>query len=96
MSMMELDTNFWVPVPLLVNVLKLLHATVCFIYLIYVLFLSIALSAGSKEETFFDTQPWLESDCDDDFFSVKGGKNPLESFALFYRPPIMCASTVML
>nr|DAD30596.1 TPA_asm: hypothetical protein HUJ06_009447 [Nelumbo nucifera] len=25
---------------------------------------------GSKEETFFDSQPWLESDCEDDFFSV--------------------------
>ncbi|GFY83168.1 hypothetical protein Acr_02g0014080 [Actinidia rufa] len=31
---------------------------------------------GSKEETFFDSQPWLESDCDDDFFSVKGDFTP--------------------
>lgn len=35
-------------------------------------------SAGSKEETFFDSQPWLDSDCDDDFFSVNGGKNPFK------------------
>lgn len=31
--------------------------------------------AGSKEEIFFDSQPWLESDCEDDFYSVNGGKN---------------------
>lgn len=31
---------------------------------------------GSKEETFFDSQAWLESDCDDDFFSVKGDFTP--------------------
>ncbi|KAK9090145.1 hypothetical protein Sjap_023322 [Stephania japonica] len=31
---------------------------------------------GSKEEAFFDSQPWLESDCDDDFFSVKGDFTP--------------------
>lgn len=31
---------------------------------------------GSKEESFFDTNPWLESDCDDDFFSVNGDFTP--------------------
>lgn len=31
---------------------------------------------GSKEETFFDSQAWLESDCDDDFYSVKGEFTP--------------------
>lgn len=30
--------------------------------------------AGSKEEVFFDSQAWLDSDCDDDFHSVRGGK----------------------
>lgn len=32
------------------------------------------LYAGSKDETFFDTNVWLDSDCDDDFMSVNGGK----------------------
>ncbi|PSS33755.1 hypothetical protein CEY00_Acc04155 [Actinidia chinensis var. chinensis] len=31
---------------------------------------------GSKEDTFFDSQPWIESDCDDDFFSVCGDFTP--------------------
>ncbi|KAG6402916.1 hypothetical protein SASPL_135130 [Salvia splendens] len=29
-------------------------------------------SIGSKDEAFFDSQPWLESDCEDDFLSVNG------------------------
>ncbi|XP_059643274.1 uncharacterized protein At3g27210-like [Cornus florida] len=31
---------------------------------------------GSKEETFFDSQPWLDSDCEDDFLSVNGDFTP--------------------
>ncbi|CAM8987113.1 hypothetical protein QQ045_007926 [Rhodiola kirilowii] len=31
---------------------------------------------GSSDETFFDTQPWLESDCDEDFYSVNGDSTP--------------------
>lgn len=31
---------------------------------------------GSKEETFFDSQAWLDSDCDDDFMSVNGEFTP--------------------
>ncbi|KAK1432685.1 hypothetical protein QVD17_09583 [Tagetes erecta] len=31
---------------------------------------------GSKEEAFFDSQAWLESDCDDDFMSVNGEFTP--------------------
>ncbi|KAI9076031.1 hypothetical protein K1719_041965 [Acacia pycnantha] len=31
---------------------------------------------GSKEETFFDSKPWLDSDCDDDFYSVNGEFTP--------------------
>ncbi|GMH23867.1 hypothetical protein Nepgr_025710 [Nepenthes gracilis] len=33
-------------------------------------------SYGSKEETFFDSQAWLDSDCDDDFYSVRGDFTP--------------------
>ncbi|KAG6400720.1 hypothetical protein SASPL_137562 [Salvia splendens] len=29
-------------------------------------------SVGSKDEAFFDSQPWLESDYEDDFLSVNG------------------------
>ncbi|KAF7134606.1 hypothetical protein RHSIM_Rhsim08G0043900 [Rhododendron simsii] len=47
-------------------------------------FISFCDSAGkieykflcSKEETFFDSQPWLDSDCDDDFVSVNGDFTP--------------------
>ncbi|XP_027358605.1 uncharacterized protein At3g27210-like [Abrus precatorius] len=31
---------------------------------------------GSKEEAFFDSKPWLDSDCEDDFFSVNGDFTP--------------------
>ncbi|KAL3526170.1 hypothetical protein ACH5RR_014542 [Cinchona calisaya] len=31
---------------------------------------------GSKEESFFDSHPWLDSDCEDDFFSVNGDFTP--------------------
>lgn len=33
-------------------------------------------SVGSKDEAFFDSQPWLESDCEDDFLSVNGDFTP--------------------
>lgn len=31
---------------------------------------------GSKDETFFDSNVWLDSDCDDDFLSVNGEFTP--------------------
>ncbi|KAJ7974783.1 F-box domain containing protein [Quillaja saponaria] len=31
---------------------------------------------GSKEDAFFDSQAWLDSDCDDDFYSVNGEFTP--------------------
>ncbi|XP_074286653.1 uncharacterized protein LOC141611900 [Silene latifolia] len=31
---------------------------------------------GSREEAFYDTQGWLESDCEDDFYSVNGDFTP--------------------
>uniref|UniRef100_A0A453GC11 Uncharacterized protein n=1 Tax=Aegilops tauschii subsp. strangulata TaxID=200361 RepID=A0A453GC11_AEGTS len=29
--------------------------------------------SGSKDEMFFESQPWLDSDCEDDFYSINGG-----------------------
>ncbi|XP_027924964.1 uncharacterized protein At3g27210-like [Vigna unguiculata] len=31
---------------------------------------------GSKEEAYFDSKPWLDSDCEDDFYSVNGDFTP--------------------
>ncbi|KAK7300190.1 hypothetical protein RJT34_11027 [Clitoria ternatea] len=31
---------------------------------------------GSKDETFFDSRAWLDSDCEDDFFRVNGDFTP--------------------
>ena len=41
-------------------------------------------STGSKDETFFETQQWLQSDSDDDFHSVNGGKNLDLFFSLLF------------
>ncbi|KAK9741994.1 hypothetical protein RND81_03G142000 [Saponaria officinalis] len=38
--------------------------------------LSSYRSHGSRDETFYDTQGWLESDCEDDFYSVNGDFTP--------------------
>jgi len=38
---------------------------------------------GSKEEAFFDSKGWLDSDCEDDFYSVNGGKDAFQYFLLF-------------
>ncbi|KAL2505347.1 hypothetical protein Adt_20993 [Abeliophyllum distichum] len=35
-----------------------------------------ACDFGGEEDTFFDSQPWLESDCEDDFSSVNGDFTP--------------------
>ncbi|KAG2261387.1 hypothetical protein Bca52824_068466 [Brassica carinata] len=50
-------------------------------------FSSSKKSFGSKDEAFFDTQQWLQSDSDDDFHSVNGdftpsrGNTPKSSFS---------------
>jgi hypothetical protein len=36
--------------------------------------LGLHFSGSSIDETFFEATPWLESDCEDDFYSVNGGK----------------------
>ncbi|GJS08035.1 hypothetical protein Tco_0364831 [Tanacetum coccineum] len=49
---------------------------------------------GSKDETFFDSQAWLESDCESDFISVNGeftpsrGNTPLHHDFLNGTPPV--------
>ncbi|XP_076913396.1 uncharacterized protein At3g27210-like [Bidens hawaiensis] len=49
---------------------------------------------GSKEETFFDSQAWLESDCESDFMSVNGeftpsrGNTPVHRSFPATTPPI--------
>ncbi|KAL2500161.1 hypothetical protein Adt_25711 [Abeliophyllum distichum] len=53
--------------------------------------------SGSKEESFFDSQPWLESDCEDDFFSVRGdftpsrGSTPVHHSFAVGTPPVNSA-----
>ncbi|KAI5651109.1 hypothetical protein M9H77_37114 [Catharanthus roseus] len=37
---------------------------------------TVSRDFGSKEESFFDSQAWFESDCEDDFFSVNGDFTP--------------------
>jgi hypothetical protein len=33
--------------------------------------------AGSKDEVFFESRAWLDSDCEDDFYSVNGGNQTI-------------------
>jgi hypothetical protein len=48
------------------------------------IFSSFFAGSSSRDETFFETTPWLESDCEDDFYSVNGGKlNPQQKKASF-------------
>ncbi|KAL4368645.1 hypothetical protein GQ457_05G019330 [Hibiscus cannabinus] len=37
---------------------------------------------GSKDETFFDSRAYLDSDCEDDFVSVNGDFTPRQSFSM--------------
>lgn len=34
----------------------------------------MVLQTESKEDTFFDSKTWLDSELEDEFFSVNGGK----------------------
>ncbi|CAL5093775.1 unnamed protein product [Urochloa decumbens] len=36
---------------------------------------------SSRDETFFEATPWLESDCEDDFYSVNGDMTPARSLS---------------
>ncbi|KAK7266924.1 hypothetical protein RIF29_19585 [Crotalaria pallida] len=37
---------------------------------------STTIDNGSKDEAFFDSKAWLDSDCEDDFYSVNGDFTP--------------------
>ncbi|KAF0887982.1 hypothetical protein E2562_006904 [Oryza meyeriana var. granulata] len=36
--------------------------------------------ASSRDEVFYEACPWLESDCEDEFFSINGDGTPARSF----------------
>ncbi|XP_031477121.1 uncharacterized protein LOC116248464 [Nymphaea colorata] len=42
-------------------------------------------SDGSRDAAFFDSLAWLESDCDDDYFSVRGDFTPSRGNSLNYH-----------
>jgi len=48
--------------------------------------------SGSKDEMFFESQGWLDSDCEDDFHSVNGDFTPSRGSTPNYQPR---ANTVM-
>lgn len=37
--------------------------------------------ASSRDEAFYEASPWLDSDCEDDFFSVNGDGTPARTFS---------------
>jgi len=43
------------------------------------------LIAGSKDEVFFESRAWLDSDCEDDFYSVNGGSRTFTHVYLLYK-----------
>jgi len=48
---------------------------------------------SSRDETFFEATPWLESDCEDDFYSVNGDLTPARSLASQTSRVAPCAAT---
>ncbi|XP_006645240.1 uncharacterized protein At3g27210 [Oryza brachyantha] len=42
--------------------------------------------SGSKDEMFFDSRAWLDSDCEDDFYSVNGDFTPSRGSTPNYQP----------
>lgn len=43
---------------------------------------------GGKEETFFDSKPWLDSDGEDDFYSVNGEFTPSRGSTPVHHSPV--------
>ncbi|PWZ39353.1 hypothetical protein Zm00014a_019393 [Zea mays] len=52
-----------------------------YMLLIAVRLASSKLGSSSRDETSFEATPWLESDCEDDFYSVNEDLTPAGSFA---------------
>ncbi|AQK98615.1 uncharacterized protein LOC100274189 [Zea mays] len=48
--------------------------------------------SGSKDEVFFESRAWLDSDCEDDFYSVNGDFTPSRGSTPIHQPR---AQTVM-
>lgn len=42
--------------------------------------------SGSKDEVFFESRAWLDSDCEDDFYSVNGDFTPSRGSTPNYQP----------
>ncbi|KAM3192024.1 hypothetical protein ACQJBY_069335 [Aegilops geniculata] len=42
---------------------------------------TIAGYGSSRDEAFYEASPWLDSDCEDDFFSVNGDGTPARTFS---------------
>ncbi|KAG8081682.1 hypothetical protein GUJ93_ZPchr0019g2658 [Zizania palustris] len=42
--------------------------------------------SGSKDEMFFDSRAWIDSDCEDDFYSVNGDFTPSRGSTPNYQP----------
>ncbi|CAL4959742.1 unnamed protein product [Urochloa decumbens] len=43
-------------------------------------------NSGSKDEVFFESRAWLDSDCEDDFYSVNGDFTPSRGSTPNYQP----------
>uniref|UniRef100_A0ACD5VUV0 Uncharacterized protein n=1 Tax=Avena sativa TaxID=4498 RepID=A0ACD5VUV0_AVESA len=41
----------------------------------------LIVGPSSRDEAFFEASPWLDSDCEDDFFSVNGDATPARPFS---------------
>ncbi|XP_072151213.1 uncharacterized protein At3g27210 isoform X2 [Setaria viridis] len=49
--------------------------------------------AGSKDEVFFESRAWLDSDCEDDFYSVNGDFTPPRGSTPNYQPRMQTVMT---
>ncbi|KAL6840408.1 hypothetical protein ACP4OV_030218 [Aristida adscensionis] len=52
--------------------------------------------SGSKDEMFFESRAWLDSDCEDDFYSVNGDFTPSRGSTPNYQPRTQAVMTNVL